>query len=195
MGSIPVRVTKKEDGVAKLLHLLFCRPIRGISPGKSSRRLALLGSHTPPEDRRAACAARHSPGAGRGYFRQRRDSRIFLQAPRMRCLFFFCRPDANPFRAQSARLGSHSPLGVTRLKQLSIVLAEESPKQGVGRAEKGEATDNDYATACGQGKCPHNETFTRRNEGILAKGEIPVLYFKEHKRAPILFCRPLRYPF
>ena len=31
------------------------------------------------------------------------------QAPRMRRLFFFCRPDANPFRAQSARLGSHLP--------------------------------------------------------------------------------------
>ena len=50
--------------------------------------------------------------------------------------------------------GSHSPLGVTRLKQLSIVLAEKSPKQGVGRAEPCEAIGDDYATACGRGKLP-----------------------------------------
>ena len=70
----------------------FCRPIRGISPGESSRRLASLGSHLPLGDRRAACAARHSPGGERANSRQRRDSRVF-----------------GCFRAQSARLGSHIP--------------------------------------------------------------------------------------
>ena len=53
----------------------FCRPIRGISPGESSRRLASLGSHSPLGDRRAACAARHSPGEERANIRRRRNSR------------------------------------------------------------------------------------------------------------------------
>ena len=71
----------------------FCRPIRGISPGDARLRRVSLGSHIPPEDRKATRAARHFPGAGRGYSRQRRDSRVF-----------------GCFRAQSARLGSHIPL-------------------------------------------------------------------------------------
>ena len=32
-----------------------------------------MGSHTPPEDRGAPCAERHSPGAGRGCIRAKRE--------------------------------------------------------------------------------------------------------------------------
>ena len=64
--------------------------------------------------------------------------------------------------------GSHSPPGVTRLKQLSIVLAEESPKQGVGRAEKARRQTTTMRRRVDRASVPHNETFTRRNEQILA---------------------------
>ena len=37
----------------------------------------IAGSHSPLGDRRAACAARHSPGGERANSRQRRDSRVF----------------------------------------------------------------------------------------------------------------------
>ena len=46
-----------------------------IEPGfLAPRGRKKSGSYTPPEDRRAACAARHSPGAERANSRQRRDS-------------------------------------------------------------------------------------------------------------------------
>ena len=94
------------------------------------------------------------------------------QAPRMRCLFFFCRPIRGISPGESSRrlasLGSHIPHEVTRLKQLSIVLAEESPKQGVGRAEKTRRQTTTMRRRVDRASVPHNETFTRRNEQILA---------------------------
>ena len=64
---------KKNKVQHRCTLFFFCRPIRGISPGESSRRLASLGSHSPLGDRRAACAARHSPGGERANIRASRE--------------------------------------------------------------------------------------------------------------------------
>ena len=79
-----------------------------------------LTRQVEPQARLAGFAypARRSESGLRSKTFSRRRARVFspkarfpnfIQAPRMRCLFFFCRPDANPFRAQRARLGSHLP--------------------------------------------------------------------------------------
>ena len=83
---------KKEQAPRMRCLFFFWRPIRGISPGNARLRRVLLGSHSPLGDRRAACAARQSPGGERANSRQRRDSRVF-----------------GCFRAQSARSRSHIP--------------------------------------------------------------------------------------
>ena len=72
-GSIPGGTSSKKG---RLLGVLFCWSRHSFieSGFLAPRGRKKSGSHTPPEDRRAACAARHSPGAGRGYSRQRRDS-------------------------------------------------------------------------------------------------------------------------
>ena len=69
------RRAREFSPTAKFPCFLCCCPIRGTSPGESSRRLASLGSHSPLADRRATRAARHSPGEERANSRQRRDSR------------------------------------------------------------------------------------------------------------------------
>ena len=51
---------------------------------------------------------------------------------------------------------------------MNIVLAEESPKQGVGRAEKARRQTTTMRRRVDRASVPHNETFTRRNEQILA---------------------------
>ena len=63
---------------------------------------ARLGSHLPPEDRRAACIARHSPGGERANSRQGRDSRNLI--------WLFKLPDKIVFDADRCD-GSHLKVG------------------------------------------------------------------------------------
>ena len=168
MGSIPVRVTNTKAPMQS--HRCFCigDPYEESHPAMQAARLALrvrirrskIGERLAQRDILQAqserifalCAKFPCFDLAVHYFIIERtgtssEVSVLFLLPHTRNLTRQCKP-------QARLAGSHTPPGVTRQKQFSIVFAKESPKQGVGRAECIEATGDDYATACRQGKCP-----------------------------------------